>query len=77
MPDEPSGIAPDRALLSRRDDDTVVLRVGAGMTEVHLPAADVPEEAAVGDWLVLDLQLSPPLVLGVDHDLTRVRRGRD
>jgi hypothetical protein len=76
VPDEPSGIAPDRALLERRDADTAVLRVGASMTEVHLPDEDVPEDVEVGAWVILDLQLSPPLVLGVDHELTAQRRAR-
>jgi hypothetical protein len=75
VPDEPSGIGPDRAVLHHRDGDTAVLRVGAAMTEVHLPSDHVPEDVTVGTWLILDLQLSPPLVIGVDHQLTDRRRG--
>jgi hypothetical protein len=70
---QPPGVAPDRALVERIDDATAVLRVGPGGTQVNLEAQDLPPEAAEGTWVVLDLQLHPPLVLGVDEDLTRER----
>lgn len=72
MPDPP-GVAPDRALVERIEDDTAVLRVGPGGTQVNLQAQDLPAEATPGTWVILDLQLHPPLVLGVDEELTRER----
>lgn len=71
MSAEPPAIAPDRAHLVRITDDTAVLRVGPSRTEIHLPLEDLPPEAPAGCWLILDLQLHPPLVLGIDPDLPR------
>ena len=73
---EPPGVAPDRALVERVEDATAVLRVGPGGTQVNLDAEDLPEEAVPGTWVILDLQLHPPLVLGVDEELTRQRSRR-
>lgn len=73
---EPSGVAPDRALVERVEDGTAILRVGPGGTRVDLAADDIPEEAVAGTWVILDLQLHPPLVLAVDEELTR-QRSRD
>jgi hypothetical protein len=73
VPDDPSGIGPDRAVIDRVDDDTAVLLVGPGHTEVHVPAADLPEDVGAGTWVMLDLQLQPPLVLGEDPELTGER----
>lgn len=73
MPDDPSGIGPDRAVVDRVRGDTAVLLVGPGHTEVHVPASDLPEEIEEGTWVMLDLQLQPPLVLGVDPELTGER----
>jgi hypothetical protein len=70
VPDDPSGIGPDRAVVERVAGDTAVLLVGPGHTEVHVPAADLPEEVGEGTWVILDVQLQPPLVLGPDPALT-------
>jgi hypothetical protein len=67
---QPPSVGPDRALVHRLDDETAVLHVGPGATRVHLPAGDLPPEATEGTWVVLDLQLEPPLVLSVDEELT-------
>jgi hypothetical protein len=66
----PPGVAPDRALVERIEEATAVLRVGPGGTRVDLDAGDLPPEAVPGTWVVLDLQLHPPLVLAVDEELT-------
>jgi hypothetical protein len=71
--DDPSGIEPDRAVVDRIDGDRAVLLVGPGHTEVHVPAADLPAGVDAGTWVVLDLQLQPPLVLGPDPELTGER----
>jgi hypothetical protein len=73
VPDDPSGLGPDHALVDRIDEDTAVLLVGPGHTELHVPAADLPDGVAAGTWVRLDLQLQPPLVLGVDPELTGER----
>jgi hypothetical protein len=69
--DDPSGIGTDRALVERIEDGEVaVLLVGPGRVGLHLPVEDLPPEAEVGTWVVLDVQSQPPLVLGIDEDLT-------
>jgi hypothetical protein len=73
VPEDPSGIGPDRAVVERLDDDTAVLLVGPGHTEVHVPAVDLPEDIGAGTWVMLDLQLQPPLVLGQAPELTGER----
>jgi hypothetical protein len=73
VPDDPSGIGPDRAVVERVADDTAVLLVGPGHTEVHIPAADLPEEVDEGTWVILDMQLQPPLILGPDPVLNGER----
>jgi hypothetical protein len=73
VPEDPSGIGPDRAVVDRVIDDRAVLLVGPGHTEVHVPAADLPEDVGEGTWVVLDLQLQPPLVLGPDPVLNGER----
>ena len=73
MQADPSGISNDRAVVTRFEDDTAVLAVGPGRTPVHLPVEDLPEGAAEGTWLVLDLQLTPPMVLRIDRELTEQR----
>ncbi len=69
----PPGVAPDRALVDAIDDTTATLRVGPGGTRVDLGADELPPEAEPGTWVILDLQLHPPLVLGVDEELTARR----
>ncbi len=73
MSAQPPIVDPDRALVHQLDEETAVLHVGPGATRVHLPAGDLPPEATEGTWVILDLQLQPPLVLGVDESLTRDR----
>jgi hypothetical protein len=65
-------IGPDRALIDQvTDDGTAVLRVGPGGTEVHVPVEALPEEAGPGTWVIVDAQIQPPMVVGVDEELTR------
>ncbi len=70
MEREPSGIGTDRAVVNRIDGDVAVLFIGPGSTAVHVDADSLPEEAAAGTWLVMDLQSVPPLPLFVDEELT-------
>ena len=69
--DEPTGIRPDRAVVDRVEDGRAALLVGPGRTPIHLDVEELPRDAGAGTWVVLDLQSTPPLVLGVDADLTR------
>lgn len=71
---DPSGIANDRALIERVEDGDAVLSVGPSRTPVHVPITDLPDGADAGTWVVLDLQIQPPLVLRVDTVLTDERR---
>jgi hypothetical protein len=73
---DPSGIANDRAVVSRIEDDTAVLAVGPGRTPMHVPVDELPEGCVPGSWLVLDMQLSPPMVLWIDQAMT-AERSRD
>ena len=75
MESDPSGIGNDRAVVDRLDAETAVLAVGPGRTPVHLGADELPAGVEAGTWLVLDLQSQPPLVLGIDQELTRRRSG--
>ena len=68
--EEPTGIGPDRAVVDRLDDDTAVLLVGPARTPLHVEAAELPADARVGTWVILDVQSTPPLVIGTDGDLT-------
>lgn len=71
MPDaEPTGIRPDRAVVDRIDEGRASLLVGPGRTPIHLEVEELPADADVGTWLVLDLQSTPPLALGIDRGLT-------
>ena len=72
---DPSGIANDRAVVNAIEDDMVVLAAGPSRTPVRVPVSDVPEGTAVGTWLVLDVQLAPPMVLAIDQAMTAERRG--
>jgi hypothetical protein len=68
---EPSGVGPDRARVHHiTHDGTAVLRVGPGGTELHVAVDELPEGAAEDTWVILDLQTTPPLVIGIDHELT-------
>jgi hypothetical protein len=70
---DPSGITNDRARVTAIEDGKVVLATGPSQMPVRLPVEDVPDGTGVGTWLVLDLQLTPPLVLGIDEVLTAER----
>ena len=71
---DPSGIANDRAMVSSIEDGMAVLAAGPSRTPVRLPMSDVPEDTEVGTWLILDVQLHPPMVLGIDRAMTEERR---
>lgn len=71
---DPSGIANDRAMVNAIEDDMVVLAAGPSRTPVRIPVSDVPEGTEVGTWLVLDVQLQPPMVLAIDRAMTAERR---
>lgn len=64
--DDPSGITNNRAMIERIEDGAAVLSVGPSRTPVRLPVDDLPAEADIGSWVVLDLQMQPPLVLRVE-----------
>lgn len=74
---EPSGVGPDRARVDDIVDDTAVLRVGPGGTELHVGIDELPAGAAENTWVILDLQTTPPLVIGIDEDLTEAQPGAD
>jgi hypothetical protein len=71
--DDPTGIGTDRGVVDRIEDDTAVLLVGPGGTPIHVGVADLPDGAAVGTWVVLDVQFSPPFVVAIDEELTAAR----
>lgn len=68
MPDEPSTTASNRARLEAIEGDEALLAAGESQMPVRLPLGDLPAEAEVGSWLIIDTQIQPPLVLGVDRD---------
>jgi hypothetical protein len=68
-------VGPDRALIDAVNDEAAVLHVGPGGTEVHVPVEALPPEAAPGTWVVLDVQVQPPMIVGVDEELTRETQG--
>jgi hypothetical protein len=72
--EDPSGIGNDRALVERIEDGDAVLAVGPSRTPVHIPVDELPAGTDAGTWVVLDLQVAPPLVLSIDQELTRSRR---
>ena len=67
---DPSGIDRDRALVLAVADGTAELAIGPSRTRVHLDDAELPEDATVGTWVVMDLQSTPPVPLFVDAELT-------
>lgn len=73
MQADPSGISNDRGVVSRIEDDTAVLAVGPSRTPMHLPLDELPEGVQEGTWLVLDMQLSPPMALSIDEAMTAER----
>lgn len=73
MQSDPSGIGNDRAEVKRIEEGEAVLAVGPSLTPMHVPTEDLPEGAEVGTWLILDLQLHPPMVLGIDRGMTDSR----
>jgi hypothetical protein len=74
---DPSGISNDRAVVSRIEDDTAVLAVGPSRTPMHLALDELPQGVQEGTWLVLDMQLSPPMVLSIDEAMTAERSTSD
>jgi hypothetical protein len=72
--DSQPDVAPDRAVVDRIvDDTTAVLLVGPTEAEFLVPSDSLPEEAAEGSWVVVDLDTDPPTVSGIDHELTEAR----
>lgn len=64
----------DRAVIDRIvDGHTAVLLVGGEETELLLPVDALPEGAAHGTWVVLDMSTDPPTVVGIDEQLTQRR----
>jgi hypothetical protein len=70
---DPSGIPNDRAVVQRIEDDQAVLAVGPSRTPMHVPVEDLPEGSDPGKWLIVDLQLQPPLVIAIDEVMTEER----
>jgi hypothetical protein len=70
---DPSGIPNDRAVVQRIEGDQAVLAVGPSRTPMHVPVADLPEGAEPNTWLMVDLQLQPPMVIGIDEAMTNER----
>lgn len=76
MPEQdPSGIGTDRAVVDHVENGVAVLHVGPGKVGLHVPVSELPPEADVGTWVVLDVQSQPPIVLAVDQDLTARQGG--
>jgi len=64
----------DRAVIDRIvDGHTAVLLVGGEETELLLPVDALPQGAADGTWVVLDMSTDPPTVVGIDEQLTQRR----
>ncbi len=72
---DPSGISNDRAMVTAIEEGHAVLATGPSRTPIRLPLSDVPEGVEVGVWVVLDVQLHPPMVLEIDQAMTTERRG--
>lgn len=67
-------IPPDRAVIDQIvDGTTALLLVGPGETPLHVDAGTLPDGAGEGIWLILDVQSTPPLVVGIDQELTDSR----
>jgi hypothetical protein len=64
-------VGPDRALIDHLTEEAAILHVGPGGTEVHVPVEALPEGAEAGTWVVLDVQVQPPMIVGIDDELTR------
>ncbi len=74
MEADPGGIPNDRALIQRIEDDSAVLAVGPSRTPMHVPVDDLPEGATPDTWVMVDLQLQPPMVIAIDQAMTDERR---
>ena len=73
--DQEPPVAEDRAVIDRVVDGvTAVLLIGPDETEKHVPVDDLPEGAAEGDWLILDVDQDPFQIVGIDTELTDARR---
>lgn len=70
-------IGADRAVLDRVvDGTTAVLLVGPAGDELLLAANQLPADATDGTWLIVDIDIQPPTVVGIDHALTAARSAR-
>jgi hypothetical protein len=73
--DQPIPIAEDRAVIDRIvGGTTAVLLIGPEETEKHVAVEDLPEDAAEGDWLILDVDHDPFDIVSIDTELTDARR---
>jgi hypothetical protein len=73
--DQPTPVAEDRAVIDRIvDDTTAVLLIGPEETEKQVRVEDLPEGAAEGDWLILDVDQDPFTIVDTDTELTDARR---
>ena len=73
--DQPTPVAEDRAVIDRIvDDTTAVLLIGPEETEKQVRVEDLPEGAAEGDWLILDVDQDPFTIVDIDTELTDARR---
>lgn len=61
-------IGNDRALLQRTEGDNAVLEVGPSRTPMRVALDELPPGASIGTWLILDLQMQPPIVLSIAPD---------
>jgi hypothetical protein len=67
-------IPADRGVIDRIvDGRTAVVLVGPEEDELHVPVDALPDGAEASSWVVLDLEVDPPAVTGVDHDRTEAR----
>jgi len=67
----PAAIPADRAVVDRIvDASTAVLLVGPDEFEVHIPAEALPDGAADGTWLVIDLDGPSPRIVEIDQART-------
>jgi hypothetical protein len=51
-----------------------VLFIGPEETEQQVAVDDLPDGAAEGDWLILDVDQDPFEIVGIDTELTDARR---
>jgi hypothetical protein len=67
----PDDIPLDRAVVDQIVDGHIaLLLVGPSEDPLHVPVAALPDGAAEGSWVVLDLSKQ---IVGIDHELTLAR----